>query len=86
MWTMCMAEEGADKNISAISIAPGIVNTDMQKDIRNAEETSFPSLSNFIEYYENGDLTNPDDVAKTLLPFCLGNSGETGQRLDVRNL
>jgi benzil reductase ((S)-benzoin forming) len=86
MWTMCMAEEGADKNISAISIAPGIVNTDMQKDIRNAEETSFPSLSNFIEYYENGDLTNPDDVAKTLLPFCLSNAGETGQRLDVRNL
>ena len=86
MWTMCMAEEGVDRNISAISIAPGIVNTDMQKDIRNAEETSFPSLSNFIEYYENGDLTNPDDVAKTLLPFCLSNAGETGQRLDVRNL
>ena len=86
MWTMCMAEEGVGKNISAVSIAPGIVNTDMQKDIRNAEETSFPSLSNFIEYYENGELTNSDDVAKTLLPFCLGNAGETGQRLDVRNL
>ena len=30
--------------------------------------------------------TNPDDVAEILLPFCLGNSGENGQRLDVRNL
>jgi benzil reductase ((S)-benzoin forming) len=86
MWAMCMAEEGVNENISAISIAPGIVDTDMQKDIRNADEISFPSLPNFIEYHKNGELTNPDDVAKTLLPFCLGNSGETGQRLDVRNL
>jgi len=86
MWAMCMAEEGPSENISAISIAPGIVDTDMQKDIRNADEISFPSLPNFIEFHENGELTNPDDVAKILLPFCLGNSGENGQILDIRNL
>ena len=86
MWAMCMAEEGASRNISAISIAPGIVNTGMQQDIRNADEKSFPALSNFIDYYENGELTNPIDVAEKLLPFCLGISGENGNRLDVRNL
>ncbi len=86
MWAMCMAEEGADNNISAVSIAPGIVDTNMQHEIRNANDVAFPSLPNFIEYYENGDLTNPQDVADKLLPFCLGLSGENGQRLDVRNL
>ena len=86
MWAMCMAEEGASRNISAISIAPGIVNTGMQQDIRNADEKSFPALSNFIDYYENGELTNPIDVAEKLLPFCLGILGENGNRLDVRNL
>lgn len=86
MWALCMAEEGASRNISAISIAPGIVDTGMQEDIRNADEKSFPALSNFIDYYTNGDLTNPVDVAEKLLPYCLGNLGENGSRLDVRNL
>ena len=58
----------------------------MQEDIRNADEKSFPALSNFIDYYTNGDLTNPVDVAEKLLPYCLGNPGENGSRLDVRNL
>ena len=86
MWSMCMAEEGEERNISSISIAPGIVDTGMQEDIRSANPESFPSLENFIGYYENGDLTNPDDVAEKLLPFCLGIKGENGNRLDVRNL
>ena len=86
MWAMCMAEEGSKFNISAVSIAPGIVDTGMQTEIRNADESSFPSLANFIDYYENGELSNPDDVAVKLLPYCLGISGENGQRLDVRNL
>ena len=28
MWTRCLAEEGKSDNISAISVAPGIVDTD----------------------------------------------------------
>ena len=31
MWTKCMAEEGENVNISALAIAPGIVDTGMQK-------------------------------------------------------
>ena len=86
MWTMCMAEEGANENISAIAIAPGIVDTDMQAEIRDADESSFPLLQNFIDYHRNGELTNPDDVAQKLLPYCLGELGQNGDRLDVRNL
>ena len=86
MWSMCMAEEGAGRNISSLSIAPGIVDTGMQEDIRSAKPESFPSLESFVGYYKNGDLTNPDDVAEKLLPFCLGIKGENGNRLDVRNL
>ena len=86
MWSMCMAEEGVERNISSLSIAPGIVDTGMQEDIRGANPGSFPSLESFVGYYENGDLTNPDDVAEKLLPFCLGIKGENGNRLDVRNL
>ena len=86
MWTNCMAEEGNSENISALAIAPGIVDTAMQEEIRSAEESSFPLLQNFKDYYVNGELSKPDDVATKLLPYCLGKLGSNGDRLDVRNL
>tara|TARA_B100001564_G_scaffold130056_1_gene108796 strand:- start:1852 stop:2592 length:741 start_codon:yes stop_codon:yes gene_type:complete len=86
MWTKCMAEEGENENISALAIAPGIVDTAMQEDIRSADESSFPLLQNFKDYYANGELSKPDDVAIKLLPYCLGDLGNNGDRLDVRNL
>ena len=86
MWTRCLAEEGDSENISALAIAPGIVDTGMQEEIRHADESSFPLLQNFIDYYKNGELTNPDDVARKLLPYIVGDLGQNGDILDVRNL
>jgi len=86
MWTNCMAEEGNSENISALAIAPGIVDTAMQEEIRSADESAFPLLQNFKDYYVNGELSKPDDVATKLLPYCLGKLGNNGDRLDVRNL
>ena len=86
MWTNCMAEEGNSENISALAIAPGIVDTAMQEEIRSADESSFPLLQNFKDYYVNGELSKPDDLATKLLPYCLGKLGNNGDRLDVRNL
>ena len=54
--------------------------------IPDVQESLFPLLQNFINYHRNGELTNPDDVAQKLLPFCLGELGQNGDRLDVRNL
>ena len=50
MWTNCMAEEGNSENISALAIAPGIVDTAMQEVIRSADESSFPLLQNFKDF------------------------------------
>ena len=86
MWTRCLAEEGESENISALAIAPGIVDTGMQKEIRQADESSFPLLQNFIDYHKNGELTNPDNVAQKLLPYIVGELGHNGDILDVRNL
>ena len=87
MWARCLAEEGMKDGITAISIAPGIVNTDMQKEIRSADSEDFPSLSSFVGYYENGDLSDAKDVAKKLLPLITKHTNEqSGQRFDVREL
>ena len=87
MWARCLAEEGMKDGITAISIAPGIVNTDMQKEIRSADSEDFPSLSSFVGYYENGDLSDAKDVAKKLLPLITNHTNkQSGQRFDVREL
>ena len=87
MWSRCLAEEGAKDGITSISIAPGIVNTDMQLQIRSSNVDDFPMVESFAGYHRDGQLTNPDDVARQLYPLIIGHSTEqSGMRFDVRDL
>jgi benzil reductase ((S)-benzoin forming) len=87
MWARCMAEEGKVHNISAISVAPGIVDTGMQEDIRAADPADFPSHEAFVSYHTDNHLTDPDDVATLLYPLITEHTMEqSGQRFDVRDL
>ncbi|MCH1461795.1 MAG: SDR family NAD(P)-dependent oxidoreductase [Candidatus Poseidonia sp.] len=87
MWTRCLAHEGADENISAIAVAPGIVDTGMQVDIRSAPEEDFPLRSTFASYHADGDLTDPMEVAQQLFFLLTEHPMEqSGQRFDVRDL
>lgn len=87
MWTRCLAAESKDKNISAIAVAPGIVDTGMQLQIRSVSPELFPSHSDFVSLYTDGHLAESDDVAQLLLPLILEQTMEqSGQRFDVREL
>lgn len=54
------------KNWSVYSIAPGVVDTDMQKHIRNAKVEDFQALKKFIDLKNNNELTSPKKVAEKL--------------------
>ena len=87
MWTRCLAEEGKDQNISAISVAPGIVDTNMQVNIRSSKPEDFPLHPHFVDYHDSGQLVNPQEVATQLLDLVTKHSMEqTGERFDVRDL
>ncbi len=87
MWTRCLAEEGHEHNISAISVAPGIVDTNMQENIRSSNPDEFPLHPHFVDYHETGQLVDPDIVAKQLLTLVTTHEMEqTGVRFDVREL
>ena len=87
MWSRCLAEEGANDGITSIAIAPGIVDTDMQLEIRSSSLDDFPMVDSFAGYHRNGDLTDPDDVARKLHSLIVGHTVEqSGQRFDVREL
>ena len=87
MWSRCMAEEGREKNISSISVAPGVVDTGMQVEIRSVPQRDFPALQSFIDLHEDGNLVSSEVVAQQLLPLVTKHTMEqSGQRFDVREL
>lgn len=56
-------------NIKVLSLAPGIIDTSMQNEIRNSDVNEFSGLEKFIEYKANGDLVQPEDTAIKVLKF-----------------
>ena len=66
--TAVIKEEKHDK-LSVFSIRPGIIDTTMQKRIRQANPNLFPLLDKFIAYYNNNELENTELVARKFLYF-----------------
>ncbi|KAF3928082.1 hypothetical protein AA313_de0202789 [Arthrobotrys entomopaga] len=62
-----------EPNVTSISIAPGIVDTDMQKDIRQGHGKVMTSQEHamFMGFKENGILISPDTVGAALGNMCL---------------
>jgi benzil reductase ((S)-benzoin forming) len=50
-----------------LSVAPGVVDTDMQATIRESKEVSFSEVERFKEYKNSNQLYSPELVAKKLL-------------------
>jgi benzil reductase ((S)-benzoin forming) len=55
--------------VHCMSIAPGIVDTAMQEEIRSSDERDFPDKERFVGYKENNQLSKPNEVAGKILHF-----------------
>jgi benzil reductase ((S)-benzoin forming) len=66
MLTKVILEE-KHKNLTVFSIHPGVVDTDMQKEIRESDTNFFPSHQKFSDYYANKELFSTNFVALRLL-------------------
>ena len=67
-----------------LSIAPGVVATAMQDQIREMEARAFPDVERFRELYRDGALRDPDEVARDLWQRLQGDL-ENGAVLDLRD-
>lgn len=54
-------------DVHSFAIGPGIVDTEMQGEIRRQPEENFPDLQRFQDYKKSGELADPQDVAHKLL-------------------
>ena len=58
-------EQEREKNpVLIYSIAPGVVDTQMQQSIRNSNEKDFSSHKHFVDLKANNELTSPNEVAE----------------------
>ena len=63
------------------SVAPGVVDTTMQVEIRGSSPQDFSSHQNFIDLKNNNELRDPQKVAELLHELLLKEQGEVFSRL-----
>jgi len=60
-----------DARVRACSLAPGVIDTDMQAAIRATPDQDFPMRQRFVELKETGTLASPQDCARALVDYLL---------------
>jgi benzil reductase ((S)-benzoin forming) len=68
------------------SVAPGVVDTDMQTEIRGAAADRFPSRARFEDLKRNGQLATPEQSATKLIGYLLSDGFGRVPTADVREL
>ena len=68
------------------SVAPGVVDTDMQTEVRAIPPEQFPMRDRFIKMKSEGTLTPPSVAAAKLLAYLLSDAFGSAPLADVRDL
>ncbi|MFI7059682.1 SDR family NAD(P)-dependent oxidoreductase [Kribbella sp. NPDC050124] len=79
------AEQDSVGGCRVIAVAPGVVDTAMQSEIRSTTEQAFPSVARFHELKESGALSTPTEAA-TGIWSLLSRELPNGSCVDLRNL
>ena len=71
LFTRCVALEEASRPNGAklCSLAPGVIDTDMQVQLRAADASQFPDIGVFAGLKERGALTPPAEAASQVVAF-----------------
>jgi benzil reductase ((S)-benzoin forming) len=70
-FTRCLAlDEALHPNGAKVcSLAPGVIDTDMQVQLRGSASEAFPDHSKFAQLKANGQLSSPEQAAEQVLRF-----------------
>lgn len=81
------AEQSTEKHpVEIVAIAPGIIDTDMQKTIRGSDKERFPLHEHFVDYKAQGMLSSPEETAQKLIAFMeRADFNKVGPIADIRD-
>ncbi|OPF64764.1 SDR family NAD(P)-dependent oxidoreductase, partial [Hydrogenophaga sp. H7] len=70
-FSRCVALDEARREQGAriVSLAPGVIDTDMQTQLRAGDPAGFPDLQRFVELQRQQQLTSPEDAAAQVLAW-----------------
>lgn len=64
---LALEEETRPHGARVASVAPGIIDTDMQRQLRGADAGKFPERAKFDEFHRSGALSSPADAAARMI-------------------
>ena len=70
-FSRCVAldEARSEHGARIVSLAPGVIDTDMQTQLRAGDPAGFPDLQRFVELQRQQQLTSPEDAAAQVLAW-----------------
>ena len=74
------------RGVRICSLAPGVIDTDMQAEIRDVSEDRFPMRQRFVDLKETGSLVEPAECAEQLIDYLLGAGFGAEVVADLRTL
>jgi NAD(P)-dependent dehydrogenase (short-subunit alcohol dehydrogenase family) len=82
---LALDEALRDNGATVVSLAPGVIDTDMQVQLRSADAAGFPEKALFVDLKEKGQLSSPEAAAARVLAYL--NRGDFGANpvADVRD-
>lgn len=85
--TRCLALEEAlvPHGARVASVAPGVFDTDMQRQLRGADAAAFPDRDTFVSLHRDGNLLAPETAAQRLLAYLERPDFGAEPVADVRN-
>jgi benzil reductase ((S)-benzoin forming) len=66
---VALDEAARGRGARIVSLAPGVIDTDMQVQLRTADPAGFPEQGNFVKLKEGGLLSSPQDAAARVLAY-----------------
>ncbi|AKP89953.1 SDR family oxidoreductase [Achromobacter ruhlandii] len=85
MYSRVVKQEQGENGARVVSLAPGIVDTDMQAAIRSSDPKSFPALAKFQDFHATGKLSSPANVASRILAYLDRDDFGATEIDDIRN-
>jgi benzil reductase ((S)-benzoin forming) len=83
---VALEQENVKSSHKIVAFSPGVMDTDMQGSIREANEDAFAEINKFVGFKSNGDLRHPGAVAKALVDLILNQELINGKIYSINDL
>ncbi len=82
---LALEEAAKPHGTRVVSLAPGVIDTDMQVQLRGADATRFPDRARFVGLKDGGLLSSPADAAAAMLAYLDRSDFGANPVADVRD-